>query len=230
MQLGNHIWAFKVMELNKAHIVLSPLRLTKMRKKSELMEAFRRRNLKQISNYLYGTRIATPVQIGINLGSGVIDLVRIPIEQYQSGGNILVGLGAGASSLVQKISVELLNLGASSAITIKKGLRGLDRALSNEVGTTPPSPDSQHYSQYADQPRNLAQGARRAASSLRRGFRQASDTLSSGGVTTLPRAILHPAIGGLGAFSHLTLGLRNMLDQQAWESANEKYKAPPTNQ
>jgi hypothetical protein len=65
-----------------------------------------------------------------------------------------LGLGYGATSLVQKISVEVLNIGASSAITIQKGLTALDRGITGNV----PSEEQQHFSRYANQPENFSQG------------------------------------------------------------------------
>jgi hypothetical protein len=49
------------------------------------------KNFNQIYNYLYGTFIGQPVQIGVNIGSAVIDLVKTPMDEYNKGGNILRG-------------------------------------------------------------------------------------------------------------------------------------------
>jgi hypothetical protein len=222
-RLGNNVWAFKVMELNKAHIVLSSIKMQHVKDKQALIKEMLAKNFKQkqIYNYLYGTRIGQSVQIGINIGSGVVDLIRTPIEEYHKGGNILMGIGAGASSFVQKITVELLNLGVSSAITMKKTLRGIDKV----IGTSPSS-EYQHISNYANQPENLSQGARQAASSIANSFHNSINALAEGGIWKVPSAIIQPAIGGLSAISHLTLGLRNMVDKRELENAKEKYKVP----
>lgn len=61
----------------------------------------------------------------------------------------------GATSFVHKITVEVLNLSASSAITIAKGLKKIDKVISK----TSSSPiEEQHISSYANQPENITQG------------------------------------------------------------------------
>lgn len=160
-----------------------------------------------------GTRIGQPVQMFINIGHGVVDLIKIPVSEYNKGGNVwkgkiilytlfvylilfclfasfsicfsclsplallpsdppcplssfllsclfalkviflFSGIGAGASSLAQRVTVEVLNLSASSAITIKKGLTSLDKAI---TGSRPAVEDN--ISDYANQPENLLEG------------------------------------------------------------------------
>jgi len=145
--------------------------------------------------------------------SSVLQLMNTIKEEI-----FLIGIGAGATSLVQKVTVELLNLGVSSAITMKKTLKGIDKV----IGTSPT--DYQHISNYANQPENITQGARQAASSIRNGFTSGMNAISEGGIWKVPSAIIQPAIGGLSAISHLTLGLRNMVDKKELENAKEKYK------
>jgi hypothetical protein len=139
IRLGNNIWAIKIVELNKAPITLSGAKLHRIKDTSELSQALLSTWIKdfkqaQLYNYLYGTRIGQAVQISLNIGSGVVDLIKTPVEEYNKGGNVLKGIGIGATSLAQKLTIELLNIGASSAITIKKGLTGIDKAIS---GTSP---------------------------------------------------------------------------------------------
>jgi hypothetical protein len=130
----------------------------------------------------------------------------------------LRGIGVGATSLAQKVTVELLNIGASSAITIKKGLTGIDKAI-----TVRPA-ENLHVSSYADQPENLAQAAQQATGNLKNGFSNSLNALYYGGIRNLPSAIIQPAIGTLEALSNLTLGVRNMIDKSEYEKSKEKYK------
>lgn len=65
---------------------------------------------------------------------------------------VLIGIGVGASSLAQKITIELLNLSASSAITIKKTLSSIDKAITGNNN----SPEN--ISDYANQPENIFEG------------------------------------------------------------------------
>jgi len=225
--LGNNIWAVKIVELNKAPITLAGIKLHRVSNSTELFQTLLSIWIKdfkkmQVYNYLYGTRIGQSVQIGLNIGSGVIDLIRIPVEEYNKGGNILKGIGLGATSLAQKLTVELLNIGASSAITVKKGLNAIDKAFSSK-------PSEVHISAWANQPQNITQGIQQAALSLKNGFEKTVNEIYSGGISSFPKAIMIPAITSAEAFSNITLGLRNNLDQNAYQSSQEKYKSTKEN-
>eukprot|EP01114_Cavostelium_apophysatum_P008174 TRINITY_DN2049_c0_g1_i1.p1 TRINITY_DN2049_c0_g1~~TRINITY_DN2049_c0_g1_i1.p1 ORF type:complete len:1600 (+),score=467.39 TRINITY_DN2049_c0_g1_i1:193-4992(+) len=227
IRLGNNIWAFKLVELNKAPITLSAIKLRKVKNKDELIEGMLSVWIKdfkqtQVYNYLYGTRIGQPVQIAVNIGSGVVDLIKAPADEYYRGGNILKGIGLGATSLVQRVTVELLNLGASSAITIKKGLTGIDKALTGRHS----SRDLEHISNYANQPENMSQAAQRAVTSITSGFSNSLSSISKGGIRNISSGILQLPIGGISALSNLTLGLRNTVDKTELQNSKEKYKYP----
>ena len=223
IRLGNNIWAIKVVELNKVPITLSPIKLNFVKNSSEFKERVLDTWIKDFTqggvyNIFKGTRIGQPVQICLNIGSGVIDLIKTPVEEYNKGGNVLRGIGVGATSLAQKITVELLNIGASSAITIKKGLTGIDKAI-----TVHPA-ENLHVSSYANQPENLAEAATQATGNIKNGFSNSLNALYYGGIRNLPSAIIQPAIGTLEALSNLTLGVRNMIDKSEYEKSKEKYK------
>jgi len=222
IRLGTNVWAFKAVELNKAPITLSAITLTKVKDKTVLFEEILSQWIKnfkdtQVYNYLWGTRIAQPVQICVNIGTAVVDFVKTPVEEYHNGGNVLKGIGLGAASLGKKLSVEVLTLGASSAIAVKKGLTKIDRVI---TGTAHPD-EFQHISNYANQPKNISQGTRQAVSSLANGI---SNSISAIYNYNIPSALIQPAIGSLSALSNLTLGLRNMVDTDEWQTADEKYK------
>lgn len=252
IRLGNNIWAFKIVELNKAPITLSPIKLTKVKDKGELFEEILGvwiKNFKQtqVYNYLYGTRIGQPVQIVVNIGAGVVDLIKAPVDEYARGGNILKGIGLGATSFVQRVTVELLNIGASSAITIKKGLTSIDRALignsqqhqldyhhhdnnnNNNSNNNNNNLQYQHISNYANQPENISEAAQRAVSSITSGFSNSINSISKGGIRNISSGILQLPIGGINALSNLTLGLRNTVDKTELETSKEKYKYPAEN-
>eukprot|EP01117_Protostelium_nocturnum_P005356 TRINITY_DN1949_c0_g3_i2.p1 TRINITY_DN1949_c0_g3~~TRINITY_DN1949_c0_g3_i2.p1 ORF type:complete len:1683 (-),score=671.18 TRINITY_DN1949_c0_g3_i2:114-5162(-) len=221
IKLGNQVWAIKAVELMKAPITLSSVVLYKVKNTDQLVEEILNNYLKSqgehIFNYLWGTRIGQPVQICLNIGTAVVDLIKTPVEEYQRGGNVLKGIGLGATSLVSTLTLELLNVGASSAITAKKGLTKIDRVLTGR------SPDY-HISNYASQPGNFTEGASLAGTNIVNSFSNSFNALVNGGITQLPHAIIQPVIGGLGALSNLTLGLRNTIDPSEYETAKEKYK------
>jgi autophagy-related protein 2 len=56
-----------------------------------------------------------PIRSFVNVGSGVADLVLLPIAQYQKDGRIMRGLQKGATSFVKTTALEALTIGARLA-------------------------------------------------------------------------------------------------------------------
>ncbi|PRP85451.1 hypothetical protein PROFUN_06820 [Planoprotostelium fungivorum] len=223
IKVGNNVWAIKSVELMKAPITLRSFFLLKVKSTDHLLDEILNNYFKdfkqgEILNYLWGTRIGQPVQICLNIGNAMVDLIKTPVDEWNRGGNILKGIGMGATSLLQKVTVEVLNLSASSAITVKKGLTKVDKVL---TGT---SYDRPHISNYAMQPGNISEGATLAATNIVNGFQNSITAITTGGIRNVPHAILQPVIGTVGALSNLTLGMRNTLDKNEYETSKEKYK------
>ncbi|KAF8329752.1 uncharacterized protein EI90DRAFT_3155180 [Cantharellus anzutake] len=56
-----------------------------------------------------------PIRSVVNVGSGVADLVLLPIEQYKKDGRIIRGLQKGTTSFVKSTAMEAIRLGARLA-------------------------------------------------------------------------------------------------------------------
>jgi len=225
IRLGNFVWAVQIMELNAAPIRLQPIRLHRVHNKEALFKEIQKRYFKldQIRGYLYGTMIGQQsVRILFNIGTGIVDLVKVPVTEYKKGGNVWKGLGAGATSFMQKVTVEVLNIGSMTTVKMKKGLKKIDKVISGQSNV-----NAEHISTYANQPRNLVQGAQLATSSIVHGINNSISALSTGGVSQLPSAVIQPAIGLFEGLSNLILGIRNTIDQTQLETAHEKYKQRP---
>nr|XP_031857747.1 uncharacterized protein CI109_006842 [Kwoniella shandongensis]KAA5524819.1 hypothetical protein CI109_006842 [Kwoniella shandongensis] len=57
----------------------------------------------------------SPIRSIVNVGSGVADLILLPIEQYRKDGRLARGVQRGTGSFVKSTALELMKLGASLA-------------------------------------------------------------------------------------------------------------------
>ncbi|KAB5525607.1 hypothetical protein GE09DRAFT_976257 [Coniochaeta sp. 2T2.1] len=140
-----------------------------------------------------------PVRGIVNVGSGVRDLIEIPIKEYKKDGRIVRSIGKGAAAFARTTGTEIVKLGAKLAIGTQYVLQGAEGMLVNNPGEGPSSSsgggtgagadwedDSDDYadgrekkqiSLYADQPTGVIQGLRGAYSSLSRDLYMARDAI-----------------------------------------------------
>ncbi|CAG8682500.1 8209_t:CDS:2, partial [Funneliformis caledonium] len=62
----------------------------------------------QVPNVVSGV---APIRSLVNLGSGVADLILLPIEQYKKNGRIIRGLQKGTESFAQATTMEAIRFG-----------------------------------------------------------------------------------------------------------------------
>ncbi|WVQ70336.1 uncharacterized protein L199_008562 [Kwoniella botswanensis] len=89
----------------------------------------------------------SPIRSIVNVGSGVADLILLPIEQYRKDGRLAKGVQRGTNSFVKSTAMEMMKLGARLAtgtqIILEKAenvLGGQNQNLNNLV--VQPIPDS----------------------------------------------------------------------------------------
>ncbi|RPA94316.1 hypothetical protein L873DRAFT_1701881 [Choiromyces venosus 120613-1] len=148
----------------------------------------------QLGDVLAGV---APVRSLVNLGSGMKDLVVVPMREYKKDGRIVRSLQKGAWKFAKTTTSELVRLGAKVAVgtqnmlqnaeglfvptILEDGTEGIEYLISDseEEGDMGPSEHGQKkvISLYADQPLTVAQGLRGAGNSLRRNFGNARDAI-----------------------------------------------------
>ncbi|ERF73523.1 hypothetical protein EPUS_07728 [Endocarpon pusillum Z07020] len=190
-----------------------------------------------------------PIRSLVNVGSGVKDLVVVPMREYQKDGRIVRSIQKGALAFAKTTSKELIGLGAKLAIGTQTVLQNAETMLAPPDPASNPSPrDDQdedaesrkQISLYADQPIGVVQGLRGAYASLERDLLLAKDAIiavpgevmasgSAAGAAKAvlkqaPTAILRPAIGASKAVGKTLLGAGNTLDRENWRRVEEKYK------
>ncbi|KAJ3557004.1 hypothetical protein NM688_g1710 [Phlebia brevispora] len=138
-----------------------------------------------------------PIRSVVNVGSGVADLVLLPIAQYRKDGRLIRGLQKGTTAFVQSTAVEAIKLGARLATGTQVILERAEHVIGGEF-TDPvtaeavlpatgiaefgesqgeSSESAELISRYAEQPMNVKEGVKSAVRSLKRNFNSAAQTI-----------------------------------------------------
>ncbi|KAG6336408.1 hypothetical protein ID866_2681 [Astraeus odoratus] len=195
-----------------------------------------------------------PIRSMVNVGSGVADLVLLPIAQYKKDGRIVRGVQKGTKAFVQSTAMEAIKLGARLATGTQVILEQTENVLGGQfrdpvTTETLQIPyeddvlgDSEEdlISRYAAQPSGVGEGVQSAYRSLRKGLHAAAQTIlavpmevyeRSGNegsvravIRAVPIAVLKPMIGASEAVSKTLMGLHNTLDPNVRHENEAKYK------
>ncbi|KAJ7632689.1 hypothetical protein FB45DRAFT_913186 [Roridomyces roridus] len=195
-----------------------------------------------------------PIRSVVNVGSGVADLVLLPIAQYKKDGRIVRGVQKGTTAFFKSTAVEAIKLGARLAtgtqVILEQAEDVLGGQFKNPVTTEAVQPGQYGsdedeepddlISKYAEQPVDLREGMQSAYHSLRRNLNSAAQTIlavpmevyeRSGNegpvrsvIRAVPIAVLKPMIGASEAVSKTLLGLHNTLDPNVRHENEAKYK------
>lgn len=139
-----------------------------------------------------------PIRSMVNVGSGVADLVLLPIAQYKKDGRIVRGVQKGATAFVKSTAIEAIKMGARLATGTQvileqaEGVLGgqFDHTITAETLQMPAGDESTGgfytdeeeestdlISRYAQQPGDLKEGMQSAYESLQRHFSSAAQTI-----------------------------------------------------
>ncbi|EEP80543.1 predicted protein [Uncinocarpus reesii 1704] len=195
-----------------------------------------------------------PVRSLVNIGSGVKDLVLVPMREYKKDGRIVRSVQKGAIQFAKTTTSELLKLGAKLAIGTQTALESAEDFLSSPRGLPTQSPlsdgrrDDNHLDEgerprislYADQPLGVAQGLRGAYASLERDLLFTRDVIvavpgeimESRNATEAAKRVMgrastvvfRPAIGASKAVSRAFLGANNTIEPENRRRIEDKYK------
>lgn len=135
----------------------------------------------------------------VNVGTGLRDLVVIPVREYQKDGRIVRSISKGAFAFARTTGGELTRFGTKLAIGAQTALQGAEDYLSGTGGGSDARPRSRHgrplndaveasssddeeerhrtISRYADQPTGILQGLKGAARSLERDLLTTRDVI-----------------------------------------------------
>ncbi|KAJ3141135.1 autophagy- protein 2 [Geranomyces variabilis] len=196
---GNLAEMLNFFQLDAAEMNLRGVRLTGVRGWSRIFEGV----LGQWLPHIRSTQIpnmasgVSGVRSIVNIGSGLADLVLLPIEQYKKDGRIIRGLQKGAKSFAKTAASETIKIGTKLAVGTQGLLEQAEEILGGEGAgdnehhqfSRPGSPGSsaselQHQQQqqhlsskYSEQPSDLKEGVGLAYRSLSRNIATAARTV-----------------------------------------------------
>lgn len=142
----------------------------------------------------------SPIRSVVNVGSGVADLILLPIAQYKKDGRIVRGAQKGTKAFVKSTAMEAIKLGAQLATGTQVILEQAEHILGGhfsqsitaETMQTSPrrlvmslDPDDEDsddadpdlISRYAEQPADVTEGVQSAYRSMRRNLNSAAQTI-----------------------------------------------------
>jgi autophagy-related protein 2 len=141
----------------------------------------------------------SPIRSVVNVGSGVADLVLLPIAQYRKDGRVVRGLQKGTKAFVRSTAMEAVKLGAHLATGTQVILEQAENVLGSGFGETVlaetvshPSEDTTEtvihdwaldgestdpISRYAEQPVDIREGIQSAYTSIRQNLSSAAQTI-----------------------------------------------------
>ncbi|KAJ1883953.1 autophagy- protein 2 [Kickxella alabastrina] len=86
----------------------------------------------------------TPLRSLVNIGSGMADLVILPLEQYRKDGRLVQGIKRGAKSFARTTAMEAIQLGAKVAINAQTLLEQAGDILNVDVASGESSNPNSH--------------------------------------------------------------------------------------
>jgi autophagy-related protein 2 len=141
----------------------------------------------------------SPIRSVVNVGSGVADLVLLPIAQYKKDGRIIRGVQKGTTAFVKSTAMEAIKLGARLATGTQVILEQAEHVLGGQfqdsitAETLQISPSTEGsmglelnrdddeaaelISKYAEQPMDVKEGVQSAYKSLQRNLNSAAQTI-----------------------------------------------------
>ncbi|KAH8550845.1 ATG C terminal domain-containing protein [Umbelopsis sp. PMI_123] len=185
--------------LDAAEMNLSHVRLTGIKGYDRLAEAVLNHWLPHIRDTQLGNVVTgvSSIQSVVNIGSGVADLVLLPVEQYRKDGRIIRGLQRGTHSFARATTMEAIKIGSRLAAGTQVILEQADDFFSPVASNDPGMHDNEYQetrsderrqndsdsdtqeviSKFADQPSDLSQGLQHAYQSLSKNIRSAANTV-----------------------------------------------------
>ncbi len=136
-----------------------------------------------------------PIRSVVNVGSGIADLVLLPISQYKKDGRIVRGVQKGATSFVKSTAIEAIKLGARLATGTQVILEQAEGVIGGQFETPVTAEtlqfpilddelleegleaDSDKFSKYAEQPADIKEGMQSAYRSLHKNINSAAQTI-----------------------------------------------------
>ncbi|KAK6340475.1 autophagy- protein 2 [Orbilia blumenaviensis] len=195
-----------------------------------------------------------PFRSLVNIGTGVRDLVKVPIMEYRKDGRLVRSIKKGTQHFVKTSGSEVARLGAKLAIGTQTFLERTEEFLVGDVAQPRQHSHSREghpndedgdagataFSPYADQPLGVYNGLVQARRGLTRNLNEAKEAImrvpseaAQGGSAkgaaaavfrAAPTAVIRPMIGVTEAVHKTLHGIDNTIDKEKREKIRDKYK------
>ncbi|EPS40416.1 hypothetical protein H072_5770 [Dactylellina haptotyla CBS 200.50] len=194
-----------------------------------------------------------PLRSLVNIGTGVRDLVKVPIIEYRKDGRLVRSIKKGTQHFVKTSGSEVARLGAKLAIGTQTFLERTEEFLVGEPSQARHShrevesgdeegegSNAAVFSPYADQPLGVYRGLVQAKQGLTRNLNEAKEAImrvpseaAQGGSAksaaaavfrAAPTAVIRPMIGVTEAVHKTLHGIDNTIDKEKREKLRDKYK------
>ncbi|CAG8485963.1 5701_t:CDS:10 [Paraglomus brasilianum] len=129
---GNLVELMNFFHLEAAEMTLRDVKLTGVKGWQRLIEDLGAAWLPHITNTQVPNVLSgvAPIRSLVNIGSGVVDLILLPVEQYKKDGRIIRGLQKGTQSFAKATTMEAIKLGTKLAVGTQVMLEHADEILS----------------------------------------------------------------------------------------------------
>ena len=164
-----------------------------------------------------------PFKSASAIGSGLIDLVYLPVKQYQQDGRVLMGLQNGFSSLFETTTTESLELGAKIVLKTHELLKYVESMISKGESV------SLSKSKYSNQPSTMGEGFLSGLKALQQDMNDSIVAIKladqEGQLTkAIPIIIIKPLLGLSDVLGKTLLGMRNQMQPEHKKMMDDKYK------
>ena len=165
-----------------------------------------------------------PIKTVTNISSGIVDLVYMPLKQYQHDGRILMGIQRGFSSFFETTAGESLDLGAKAVLKTQELLKYVENMIT--IGESVPL---SRRSKYSDQPSNMGEGVFSGFKALQQSVSESIIALKyadqQGNLSqAVPIIIIKPLMGVSDLIAKTLLGMRNQMQPEHKAEMDDKYK------
>ncbi|ORZ01123.1 hypothetical protein BCR43DRAFT_434414 [Syncephalastrum racemosum] len=203
--------------LDGADIQLSQVRLTGINGLTKLGDRLGQEWLPHIMNTQVPHMVSgvSPIRSIVNVGSGVADLVLLPIQQYRKDGRVIRGIQRGTQSFARATAMEAIKLSARFASGAQVILEQADDFFSSNAAVQ--EDNQQHSKNLGSAAHTIFAVPTEIVKEEEEPMPSTSSTSSSSSdhkavIRAVPVAVIKPMIGLTGAFQSIMVGLRNTID------------------
>ncbi|KAI8353657.1 hypothetical protein EDC96DRAFT_466439 [Choanephora cucurbitarum] len=242
---GQYLELVKLFHLDGAEISLTHVKLTGIQGLQGLFDRLGQEwlpHLKQTSQVFNVASGVPPVRSLVNLGTGVADLVLLPIQQYKKDGRLMKGIQRGTSSFARATAIEAIKLSSKMATGTQVILEHADGFFSTSQPNPKAVSDHQQYHFIYTEGVDLQDdelqiiGKEELDPTEYNNLGSATQTIyavptdiqdedtSKTVVRAVPIAVIKPMIGLTGALQSILAGLRNSIDPTMRLQSEDKYK------